>query len=223
MDTRGDGRFFLKKIHGGDLSIGSKANESSLMIAIEFEPQFKDLFKKPKDPLVFRAQAGERSIKNLIEYFGIPHSEVGSIHVNGVEVCFAYKPQCGDWIYVRPLESPVDVTRPSILRPVIFRANHFVVDACVAGLAPKLRMLGCDVVADPSWTDQQLAEISIREQRILITRDRGLLMRKEVVWGRFIRGRNPLQQIQEVIWFFGLQKMDMALKRCLLCKDMSLL
>ena len=42
-------------------------------------------------------------------------------------------------------------------------------------------------------------------------------MRKEVEWGRFIRAKNPLDQIREVIHFFGLNLQEKALQRCLEC------
>jgi hypothetical protein len=78
-------------------------------------------------------------------------------------------------------------------------------------------MLGCDVVADRSLNDQDIAEVSAREQRVVLTRDRGLLMRKEVVWGRFVRGKNPQEQLREVIQFFNIRPLENAMQRCLVC------
>lgn len=187
------------------------------MVSIEFCDAFKELFKKTPDSLIFRFEPDHRSIKNLIEHVGIPHSEIGSIHVNGLEVPFSYRPVAEDCIYIRLLDGPVDVSQPTLLRPLAYKPNRYIVDECVASLAPKLRMLGCDVVSDRNLDDQDIAEISSHDQRIVLTRDRGLLMRKEVVWGHYVRAQNPLEQIKEIIHKFAVFPLDNALQRCLVC------
>lgn len=184
---------------------------------IEFADGLLPILKKPLEGSVFEFQPDHNSIKHWIEFFSVPHSEIGSVHVAGVEVDFSYRPQNGDHIYVQALKGPVDVSKPTLLRTKAFHKNHFIVDECVANLASKLRMLGCDAIANRKWTDLQIAQISASEKRVILTRDRGLLKRKEVVWGRFVRSTDPKEQIKEVVHFFGLENQPLAFTRCMAC------
>ena len=54
---------------------------------------------------------------------------------------------------------------------------RFIADAQLGGLAKYLRMLGFDTPYENGCTDAQVARISADEQRIVLTRDRALLMR----------------------------------------------
>jgi uncharacterized protein with PIN domain len=184
---------------------------------IQFSPEFRKILKRPSADLLVEFRPDHNSIKHWIEFFSVPHTEVGAVWVQEKEVDFSYQPKAGDRIEVHSLLGPVDVTKPSRLRPEPFRAQHFIVDECVANLAPKLRMLGCDAIADRRWDDKQIAEISAQEKRILLTRDRGLLKRKEAVWGYFLRSTDPKEQIREVIQFFGLSTDLKAFSRCMAC------
>lgn len=189
------------------------------MITLEFNSEFSEIFKKRPDRLLFHFHADHRSVKNLIEHSGVPHTEVGSILVRGPDhfVDFSYRPRKTDHFIIETLKGPVDVTKPTLLRDQAFPANTFIVDECVANLAPKLRMLGCDVISDRIHDDQDIARISFDEKRVVLTRDRGLLMRKEVIWGHYIRTKTPDEQLREVIDFFSIRPLQNALQRCLVC------
>jgi len=184
---------------------------------IHFSDSFFPLFKKPLEKLVFSFKQSHQSIKHVIEHLGIPHTEVGKISVGNKEVDFFYRPQEEDSIFVELLEKPVDVKKPTFLRPEAYPDIRFIVDECVASLAPQLRMLGWDTLLDQKWDDPLIAQISATEKRIVLTRDRGLLMRKEIVWGRYIRSIDPQEQIREVMQFYGIGKLENALQRCLVC------
>lgn len=184
---------------------------------LQFSDSLREILKKNFENSEFRFQPDHNSIKHWIEYFSIPHSEVGSILINGKEVDFSFKPIGGELIFVDSLKGPVNVSVPTLLRPIPFPKEKFIVDECVANLAPKLRMLGCDAIADRKWMDPEIAQISAAEKRTLLTRDRGLLKRKEVIWGKFIRSTDPKEQIKEVMQFFGLSNLPMAFTRCLSC------
>ncbi|HIJ77956.1 MAG: hypothetical protein OEY01_01445, partial [Desulfobulbaceae bacterium] len=58
------------------------------------------------------------SIKDLIESFGVPHTEVGAILVDEEEVTFDHIVGHPKAITIMPLRPPVDVLRPSRLRPL---------------------------------------------------------------------------------------------------------
>jgi uncharacterized protein with PIN domain len=81
-------------------------------------------------------------------------------------------------------------------------------------------MLGCDILCDRRLNDKDIAMISAAEGRTVLTRDRGLLMRKEVAWGYFIRGANSLEQWQEVVRVFAIPLLPQAFHRCLSCNGL---
>ncbi|HQP50402.1 MAG TPA: Mut7-C RNAse domain-containing protein, partial [Spirochaetota bacterium] len=63
----------------------------------------------------------------------------------------------------------------------------------------------------------ELAEISARENRILLTRDRGLLKRKIVTRGLIIRNTDPEQQVLEVLARLHLRDSIRPFTRCISC------
>ncbi len=157
------------------------------------------------------------SIKDVVESFGLPHTEVGRLEVAGVEVDFSFQVKDGQRIAVWPVSVPWDVLRPSLLRPQPLTNITFVVDVNVGKLARLLRMVGLDVAYDHRWDDRTLASLAEQENRILFSKDRGLLMRNQVVFGRFIRASQPEKQLQEVISLLGLGSKLAPFTRCMEC------
>lgn len=164
-----------------------------------------------------RVFARRASIKDMIEALGPPHTEVGRIEAGGEERDFAYVPADGDVVRVFPVAPPLDVTRPTRLRPDPLPAPAFLVDANVAKLASLLRLLGLDAAHDPAWRDQDLARLAETERRAVLSRDRGLLKRRGVVFGRLIRAGSPAAQLREVLDHFGLAGPFAPFTRCLRC------
>lgn len=62
-----------------------------------------------------------------------------------------------------------------------------------------------------------MADIVQQEERILLSRDRRLLMRKAVVHGYCLRSLNSLEQLSEVIQRFELKGRIRPFHRCLRC------
>jgi len=145
------------------------------------------------------------SIKDIVEALGLPHTDVGGILVNSNEVDFSFLPEDSDRAEIYPLMPPVDVRRPTVLRPDPFPDLRFIVDANVGKLAPLLRLIGCDAAADFSLTDEDLAEQAFEEKRVLLSRDRGLLKRKKITYGYLLRSEDANEQFIEVARMFGLQ------------------
>ena len=161
--------------------------------------------------------AGRRSVKDLIESMGVPHVEVDIITVNGVSVDFSYIIKDGDTINVYPFSGLPGQT--GILRTGLSPLNEtkFVLDVHLRKLARRMRFLGFDADYEDNRGDDVLAEISRRENRILLTCDRQLLMRKIVSRGIIVRSRDPDVQIIEVIERLNLQKLIMPFARCIEC------
>lgn len=159
------------------------------------------------------------SIKDVVESFGLPHTEVGTLLVNGTAVDFTYLVQGGDRIDIRPIEPPWQVRIASLLRPRPLAELRFLVDANVAKLGRLLRMAGFDTASYPNWSDARLAACAAGEQRLLLSKDRGLLMRKEVEFGRYVRATMPAEQLREIINLLGIAEEMDPLSRCLECNS----
>lgn len=86
-------------------------------------------------------------------------------------------------------------------------------------LAKWLRMLGCDTVYIPDADDDELVRIAVREDRILLTRDRRLcdrgMVRKRCV---FVDWGSTREQVRQVIRELDLSVDREALfTRCAVC------
>lgn len=155
------------------------------------------------------------SIKDTIEALGVPHPEIGRIEVNGECVDFSYIVDDGDSIKVYPLS----LTVTPIFRP-IHLLSRFVLDIHLGKLATSLRLLGFDTLYRNDYCDPELAEISATQERILLTRDKGLLMRSVVTYGYYVRETNPERQVIEVLRRFDLFNWVAPFKRCLRCNGL---
>lgn len=172
------------------------------------DKQKKDFSFKFKD---------RRSIKDLIEACGVPHVEVDLILVNGEPVSFSYIVQNLDRISVYPVFESLDISNVSRLRPLPLRDPKFVLDVHLNKLARKLRLLGFDVDYEKQRDDKTLATISEKENRILLTRDLQLLMRKNITHGLYVRNIIPSKQVTEIIKRLQLQKLIKPFSRCANC------
>src|ERR1051326_8223062 len=140
---------------------------------------------------------GQQTVKHLIESLGVPHTEVDLVLVNGRSVDFAEIVQDGDNVSVYPVFEGFDIAPVSRVRPRPLRQTKFVLDTHLGRLAGYLRMLGFDTLYRNDYGDEELARISAEEHRILLTRDRGLLMRSLVTHGCFVRQTAVRRQFEE--------------------------
>jgi len=157
------------------------------------------------------------TVKDRIESFGVPHTEVDLILVNGEPVDFARRIEDGDRVSVYPVFESFDIAPVSRLRPEPLREPAFVLDTHLGRLAAYLRMLGFDVLYRNSSADEELAEISAGQRRILLTRDLGLLKRGAVTRGYFVRETDARRQLAEVVRRFDLARLAKPFTRCLRC------
>jgi uncharacterized protein len=148
---------------------------------------------------------GRQSIKHLAESLGVPHPEIGQVQVNSQEGTLSIITEDGDRVEVHPIPNGCPVE------------PRFVLDNHLGRLTAYLRMLGFDCLYRNDYHDEELAEIAQREERILLSRDRRLLMRKFVVHGYCLRSLDSLEQLTEVIQRFELAKRIIPFHRCLRC------
>src|SRR6185437_6139212 len=93
------------------------------------------------------------SVKDTIESFGVPHTEVDLVLVNGESSDFSRLVRNGDQVSVYPVFESIDITPALRLRPQPLREPKFVLDVHLGRLAGYLRMLGFDTVYDNQTED----------------------------------------------------------------------
>ena len=157
------------------------------------------------------------SIKDMIESLGIPHVEIDLMLVNGESVNFHYLVCDGDFISIFPVFKALDISSVSRCRPPPLNDYRFILDTHLGRLAAYLRMLGFDCLYHNDLDDPALAVISADEQRILLTRDKRLLMRKQICYGYYVRATQPRRQLSEVLARFDLYALQQPFTRCMKC------
>jgi uncharacterized protein with PIN domain len=158
-----------------------------------------------------------RSVKDLIESLGIPHTEVDLILCDGTPVGFEHQTRDGERFGVYPCFRCLPVTgADSGLRPTPTTVQ-FMADVNLGKLTRRLRLLGFSCAFDPAWDDAELAARSAAEERILLTRDRGLLMRATVVHGVYVQSDLVEDQIREVLLRLPEGTCPRPFSRCLTC------
>jgi len=157
------------------------------------------------------------SVKDMIESFGVPHTEVDLILVNGNSVDFHYIVGDEDRISVYPVFESLDISPLVRLRPKPLRHPKFVVDTNLGRLARYLRLLGLDCLYRNNFQDDELARLSSEQNRVLLTRDRALLQRKIITHGYFVRETTPRLQVREVLLRFDLRRLLTPFTRCTRC------
>jgi uncharacterized protein with PIN domain len=158
-----------------------------------------------------------QTVKDIVEALGIPHTEIDLVVVDGEPVGFGHRPHPGARLAVYPVFERVDIGPIGRLRPAPLRDPRFVADVHLGRLARLLRLVGFDTRWRNDLTDEELATIGRREHRILLTRDRGLLKRREVTHGLYVRSGDPQLQVVDVIRRLDLADRLAPFSRCLRC------
>ncbi|MBN2338954.1 MAG: Mut7-C RNAse domain-containing protein [Acidobacteria bacterium] len=96
-------------------------------------------------------------------------------------------------------------------------APRFVADVMLGRLAKWLRIAGFDVLYSNRFSDDELVRISRLQDRVLLSRDTRLLVRREVKNFIFLESQDPLTQFRHVIESTGLSALPALLTRCLSC------
>ena len=185
---------------------------------IRFYAELGDLLAPERRGREFeRACAARSSVKDLIEGLGVPHTEVDLILVNGRSVGFGHQVQDGDRVSVYPVFEALDISPIISLRPRPLRVTRFAADVHLGRLARYLRLAGFDTAYRTSWEDRELVDTAVAEQRILLTRDRGILMRAVVTHGHLVRETRPRAQLREVLDRLDLWGGVELFTRCSVC------
>jgi uncharacterized protein len=176
--------------------------------------------RERKNTVIEREFDWRGSVKDMIESIGVPHPEIELITVNSALVDFDYIVQHGDQIEVYPHPANVEIEPKIVLRPPYPGRPAFILDQHLGRLAAFLRMIGFDTLYFNECPDDQLAQISHTQMRILLTRDIGLLKRSLVTYGYYVRETNREKQLAEIARRFHLSDSIAPFKHCLKCNGL---
>ena len=171
-----------------------------------FHGRLRDFLPRDqRDKSIIVQFRGRQSIKHLAESLGAPHPEIGQVQVNGQEGSVNDIAQDGDQVELHPIENGCPV------------APRFLLDCHLGRLTAHLRMLGFDCLYQNDFDDPRMTDIVVEEGRILLTRDRHLLMRKVIQHGYCLRSLDTLEQLAEVLQRFELTEAVQPFHRCIRC------
>jgi uncharacterized protein with PIN domain/sulfur carrier protein ThiS len=160
---------------------------------------------------------GRQSLKDAVESLGIPHTEVQLALVNGQPVGWEAHLNADDYVSIYPHFHSVSLDAAQALYNDPEGDPRFVLDAHLGRLAKLLRMLGLDAYYRNDYQDHEIAAISASTGRIVLTRDRKLLMRNEIRNGYYVRNTDPNEQAAEILRRYRLREHIRPLTRCLEC------
>ncbi|BBC33336.1 uncharacterized protein SGFS_046300 [Streptomyces graminofaciens] len=153
---------------------------------------------------------GASSLGHVVESAGVPLTEAGSLWVDGREVPTSYVPVADDHIEVRAVERPQRVPGAPL---------RFLLDVHLGTLARRLRLLGVDTAYESTDIgDPALAALSAAEQRVMLSRDRGLLRRRELWAGAYVYSTRPEEQLRDVLDRFAPELRPWS--RCTACNGL---
>ena len=131
--------------------------------------------------------APDATVGHVVQAAGVPLTEVGGVRGDGAPTPLSARTHPGAVLEVEPVPRPQPV--PS---------GGFLLDVGLGTLARRLRLLGLDAAWSNDAEDADLAARAAAEERVLLTQDRGLLMRRGVP-GALVRGSRPDDQLADVL------------------------
>lgn len=131
---------------------------------------------------------GTATLGHLVQSVGIPLTEVTQ------ELRVRERPDPDGVIDVRARERPQPLDGPPQL----------LLDVHLGALARRLRVLGIDTAYRNDADDATLVAQAAGEDRLLLSKDRGLLMRRALRRAAYVRGDDPDEQLADVLARFAL-------------------
>ena len=190
-------------------------------ITFRFYEELNDFLPKNRRKADFETMyKGKRSIKDMIESLGVPHTEVDLILVDGKSVDFNYILQDKDRVSVYPVFESLNITNVTHLRKTPLRRNKFIADINLGNIVKYMRVLGLDVYYDSLLSSHKIIELSNKEKRIILTKSKKLLMFKDVSRGIFIRPGTTTEQIRRIIDYLDIYSIIIPFSRCLRCNTL---
>lgn len=155
--------------------------------------------------------------KHMIEALGVPHTEIAMVLINGETCGFDTLLHDGDRVSAYPKFESFDIASISRVPRLPAGPLRFVADAHLGGLARLLRMAGFDTLYENDFDDGEIAAIAESEGRIVLTRDRELLKRRNVQHGCYVKALKAGAQLKEVVERLDLAEHTRPFTLCLSC------
>ena len=147
---------------------------------------------------------GTSTLGHVIEAAGVPLTEVGSLVINATPAQPSLQPGPGDRVRVGAISRPQPLPEPT-----------FLLDVHLGALARRMRLVGLDTAYSNDLDDDTLIELAGSLRRVLLTKDRGLLRRRRLWLGAFVRGDRADEQLTDVLDRFAPPLAPWS--RCLVC------
>jgi uncharacterized protein len=157
------------------------------------------------------------SVKQLIEKLRIPISQIDLILVNGKSVGAEYQVNDGDRLSIYPVFETFNISSVSNLHESPLRRLQFICDVHLGRLTKYMRMLGLDVLYKNDFSQDQQVQLCIKEDRIILTRNKRILKNRLITRGYLVKSGDPRLQVEEIITYFDLKGYLTPLSRCLRC------
>jgi uncharacterized protein with PIN domain len=184
-------------------------------VRLTFSPALQFFLRPRSGEALLKILREKTSVKDVIETCGVPHTEVDLILVQGTPVDFGCQLREAGAVEVFGVDEAPAALGSFRLQPR--NADRFVADGHLRKLARYLRLLGVDVVCEPTADDRKLLDIMADEERALLTRDRRLLMHARVDCAYYVRSQIADEQVVEIVRRFYLQEALAAFTRCVRC------
>ncbi|MCG2587250.1 Mut7-C ubiquitin/RNAse domain-containing protein [Rhodohalobacter sulfatireducens] len=200
----------------------SKPSNLPIQPTLRFYGDLVDLVSQPisDNRIIERSLSEPTSVKDLIEGCGVPHTEVDFILADDKPVDFSYKITGNERISVYPFFISLEIPKSERLQISKPDELLFLADVNLGKLAKHLRLAGFDTAYKNDATDSEIIKQMQKENRILLTRDRKLLMRNAVKIGYLPRSDDSTEQLEEVFKRFDLFDEIQPYSRCVNCNGM---
>jgi uncharacterized protein with PIN domain len=137
---------------------------------------------------------------------GVPLTEVGMLRLDGQPAEAGTQAPAAGTLHAMARQRP---------QPAPTTPPRFVLDVHLGTLARRMRLLGLDVAYRNDARDDELVTMSLAQQRVLLTRDRGLLMRRALSWAAYVYGQRCDDQLTDVLHRFAPRLQPWT--RCVVC------
>jgi uncharacterized protein len=128
------------------------------------------------------------TVGHLVQAAGVPLTEVGALRLDGAATTASARAAPGSRIELDEAD-----------RPEVPPAGGYLLDVGLGALARRMRLLGLDVGWSNDADDPDLVARAVGEDRVLLTQDRRLLMRRALQRGALVRGSDPDDQVTDVL------------------------
>ena len=198
---------------GEDTGVDARMGGGAAVVALDVGAELRAFLRRPahrrRPDAVLVPVDGVSTLGHVVQSVGVPLTEVGALVADGEAATPADRPRAGTVVRVLPVPRP---------QPAPTTPPRFLLDVHLGRLARQLRVLGLDAAYDSAADDAALTERAAEESRVLLTQDRGLLMRRRLpaatrgpagparvaAWvAAYVRGRTADEQLGDVLARFA--------------------